>query len=454
MYRTFGVSLGVQVLRIFHQQCQISSNGAPDQNLPLIEKEHKKLSSKAIALAGVALVAFYLLRVSVVSSLLPVNFFTQGSRLLLIFSAFTALFSGQGLRFAFSALGMLLLTIIGSIFSMYGTQALLNWAGWCLIVIALGPCVIGGSAQQMRQISWGIFRLFFVGIGVLSFFWYLAGLPVLGRGAFTGVMVHSMLLAPIAGFAVIFLMHRAIKNRSIIAACFSFLSVLSCLLSGSRSATVSTVFGLLVLLFLWFLRLERRQGIFAVSVVCFGLLVSVMSFKMVWDSDLSYRYTSTLQQKALNNSRDRLWAARLQEFKDNPIAGVGIGVGYVGEWVGAVQTESGDINVEPGSSYLAILSMTGLLGVLGFVLVMVRLIRLCRPLKVKIRNADNIELFAVLVFFAIHMTAEGYIFAVGNSLCLFFWLSLGRLQDLFLAIKIHPGVESKLKHPLPVIYRV
>jgi O-antigen ligase len=252
----------------------------------------------------------------------------------------------------------------------------------------------------------------------------------MGRGAFTGIMMHSMLLAPIAGMAVLFSVHRAIFNRSILFLVIAILLLIPCMLAGSRSSILSVIFGLVLLLSLGLPKVSLRGGLLLLALIFLVGSSCLLFYKNFLHSDLTYRYTSTLQEKGLQNTRERLWAARMDEFQDKPLVGVGIGMGYVMKRSGVLQDESGKVNIEPGSSYLAILSMTGLFGAIGFLLVIVRLFRLY--LKVNVPRSDPrlSEALAIIAFFSIHLGAEGYIFAVGNSLCLFFWLALGRVQDL------------------------
>jgi O-antigen ligase len=158
-----------------------------------------------------------------------------------------------------------------------------------------------------------------------------------------------------------------------------------------------------------------------------------------------------LQNKGLNNSREELWMARLSEFEASPIFGVGVGMGMVSDrvsdWDGVVVDASGKVNIEPGSSYLAVLSMTGLFGAIGVLLLLFSVFKKLRRRRTNDHvDSDLFEYLAISGFFVIHMVAEGYIFSEGHQLCLLLWLCLGCLFDIASLSK------GRRKHSRPVSF--
>jgi len=93
--------------------------------------------------------------------------------------------------------------------------------------------------------------------------------------------------------------------------------------------------------------------------------------------------------------------------------------------------------IEPGSSYLAILSMTGLLGAISFLLLMLPMLS-----PSNLRKASQVSVYpiACLMFFAIHFVGEGYIFAAGSVQNVIFWLVCGVLYPY----KKHFSPKKKL----------
>ena len=145
----------------------------------------------------------------------------------------------------------------------------------------------------------------------------------------------------------------------------------------------------------------------------------------LWMNNLSYVISKNNGQttEISYNSREYKWDNRIAEFKESPMFGVGFA---------AVSTEAdGEYDatsgvVEPGSSWLAIFSMTGLVGaiiVIGIILsAFIGIWRSKTPIAPLICG--------LLSFFFINMIAEGFIFSGGSFLCLMFWLYIGCANDM------------------------
>lgn len=144
------------------------------------------------------------------------------------------------------------------------------------------------------------------------------------------------------------------------------------------------------------------------------------------ERDQTVNFATALAHKGTGNSRSELWQSRIDDFKSNPFVGVGIGLGAGN---GVTKDAGGSIRIEPGSSYLAVLSMTGILGALAFAgalgVLLVRFAMVRSPLSLEK------DIFSVLgVFLAVHGVAEGWVMSFGSPLCLIFWLWLGKVGDM------------------------
>lgn len=298
-----------------------------------------------------------------------------------------------------------------------------RWVGWCTLVSSLGPLSRSLNARRMREAGWRFTRHTVVFITVASALWAIAGLPNLGRGDFTGIMWHSMVLGPIAGFAGVIAAVRIAENPRptwivlyVVAACVG-------LLASSRSALLAMALGTLIV---FVMRLGRYPvASFAVIAIGGSIAVTPSLLDSLAGGALPGGLTSGLARKSLVHSREDHWEARWDEFLDSPWTGVGFSYGWL-DTIGV--SESG--SVETGSSYLAILSMTGLCGVAGCV---------CLPVLAGIRYLRNrrglpprtrVEIAAFAGFWFVHLGAEGYVYAVGSLMGLLFWLWVGRLFDL------------------------
>ena len=121
-------------------------------------------------------------------------------------------------------------------------------------------------------------------------------------------------------------------------------------------------------------------------------------------------------------SRSGKWEARMAEFASSPVFGVGF----------SAQDPNGNDaydkvtgTIEPGSSWLCILSMTGVIG-------LILILGILFSPFIYLRDHPtpyNTLLFGLFVFFCVAFIAEGYIFAGGSSLCFIVWLIFGCASD-------------------------
>lgn len=267
-------------------------------------------------------------------------------------------------------------------------------------------------------------------IGVGSFFARFLGINfmktytkdfVFQVGQFGGLTTHSMMLGPIAGIGALYMAYIAYLSRKKLYWMLSSLSAISVLFSASRSALAAMVAGFTIMLF----RLSGSLNKFAItSVIC--IMIGTASFPL-WGSALdSVRAKNEANIKAGGaiNSRETLWNARLNEFRNNPIVGVG--------FCAIDRTFSKDENldtrtgmVESGSSWLIILSMTGLVGAILLIPVF------ARSYLTAYRDEDSFSALVcgILTLFFVHMIAEGYIFYGGSQMAFMLWLTVGVAMD-------------------------
>lgn len=325
-------------------------------------------------------------------------------------------------RIRWPALCALVASAAGILNAQIPRECFLKWAAWCALVVAVGPLIASKKAALCRQSSWRTTRLLLVLVGVSSAFWFLFNLPVMGKGRFTGVTIHSNLSGPLAGLAVLISFIVAIHRRSwkwgVIAAVCS----LPCIVSGSRAGLVALGVAALVVLLVRF-RLNQA----AVLVAILGFVTYFLLDRGVFNMPSLQTLTSYLREKGLANTREHLWEARLYEFRQHPWIGIGVGMA---EGAGGGYLEDNRFNVEPGSSYLAVLAMTGIVGVTGFAITILYMaITVARSFPA-FSPQNQAEILGVAAFLAVHALAEGWILAVGSPFTFLFWLICGRALDL------------------------
>lgn len=299
---------------------------------------------------------------------------------------------------------------------------LLRVGAICLLLFVLGPVIDSKISRQYRTSAWLYVGLLTVFIGLMSAFWYVFRLPGYWRGSFTGVMTYAMLVGPFSAMGAMFAILRAIRSKSLIWVAVSLACLIPCLASGSRLAVVCFAGALVVTLIL--MRREMKFFIPAISIASLALIVSTL-FTVGQPSQES-EMIKHLREKGLSNSREELWSARIKEFKSSPWVGIGIGKAEGG---GSSENEQGGGTVEPGSSYLAILSMTGVIGASAYIALLLSILCKWRKCWKQVALWKHAELAAYGVFFAIHAIGEGWILAVGSPLCFVYWLWLGHIYD-------------------------
>lgn len=261
--------------------------------------------------------------------------------------------------------------------------------------------------------------------GAGSFFCYFLGINLMGNvgaiqslagdaGLFGGLTNHSMTLGLIAGIGAVFSFSRAYQTKSKFYWGLCICSLGGCFFAASRSALMASIMGILTLLYFQ----SSSKGKFFKRLIGIGFLL-IITYP-IW----SFATAGVMTKQQRNeesgsglSSREVVWNERIEEFKSSPIVGVGFS---------SMSLTSSNYNastgiVEPGTSWLAVLSMTGLVGFLFFVGIYVR--SLIRAIRAKV--PDSPLLIGLLVLVGIHMTAEGYIFAGGSFSCFLVWLIMG-----------------------------
>ena len=168
---------------------------------------------------------------------------------------------------------------------------------------------------------------------------------------------------------------------------------------------------------------HRREGIIVVVLAAAALIgVSYVQAARSFEADkagLGSGVYAELSHKGTNDTRGELWEYRIAEFRSSPVLGIGF------QQQRLYREDSNGEFIEPGSGYLAIVAMTGTVGAIGFIGLLLRI-----SLSLYTRNSSIPDRYKDLLrgwtaFFAFHLVIEGYIFACGSLLCFLFWLTIG-----------------------------
>ncbi|EJF08304.1 o-antigen polymerase family protein [Pontibacter sp. BAB1700] len=297
-----------------------------------------------------------------------------------------------------------------------------------LVTSLIGPLIKNPLFYHFRWYLYRYLSFSLVLLVVVSFLGIAIGIPnMIGRGGYSGLFNHSMMLGPMAALAMLVTLRwyfiAVDRRQKLIFIILTFFCFITCVATGSRSALLGGIAGLLFFLY------KTNQGNMVkyarviVTIFVFGILTFP-----IWEpytGRLSEKMEYTADEGSLTATRDLLWKSRVDEFLTSPLYGIGFASIDPILTTHGFDKETGTI--EPGSSWLVALSMTGLL---GFVIL---IILLGLNLRFIIYSHDSQASLALigsfLSFFIVHMMAEGYIFSAGSGLFFLFWLMLGVCDD-------------------------
>lgn len=307
-----------------------------------------------------------------------------------------------------------------------------------LVILAVFPVFSNPKLTRYRRtlLYYSIGICTFIGVtGVLC---YLAGINYMAIlrdetrdidtvGWFGGLAPHSMMLGPCGAIGTVTMAWLALRTSKptfykILFWVASFMSFLSTLLSASRSASIASIVGFALLLFI------KNKGkihkFIGIGIVLAGLLIATFPYYEKFAAPvLTKQQNNELAGGSTFSSREDRWNHRLEEFESSPVFGIGfasLSTDAIGEYV----EDTG--GVEPGSSWLAILSMTGIVGGLSFILILFpTFFKLYREAIHSPSGSIPMLVASLIGVFAVTMCAEGYILAGGSFFCYFIWLLLG-----------------------------
>lgn len=305
---------------------------------------------------------------------------------------------------------------------------------FALLLFIASPLVQCRRSLDFRSNCLTMILVASVLLSVGSFFCYFMGINLFVRlgesyadvdvykgsaGYFSGLTKHSMILGPIAGVSIIYLLHIIQNSRKFILLIPVLLCSGALLLSASRGAIISSIVSLV-----FFLYCLSDSLLIFIKRMFLVLSLLIVSFPIWQDAAvgvISKQETRSRSGGAFD-SRTVKFDNRVKEFTSNPITGIGF-ASVDSNHRTDYDASSGII--EPGSSWLAVLSMTGLVGFSFFVyFILSALINCFKPVR------KDLLLSTLLVFFLVHMLIEGYVFAGGNPVTFILWLIIARCTDL------------------------
>lgn len=353
--------------------------------------------------------------------------YTYPAYLLALFIAFFAYFRYLG---QFDLLTITFLLYIPVSLLLTDPNPIFNsWLRYGLFVLLLFVCSPLIKADKVIVFRWQVMRWILIIsllLGVGSFIAYFIGINFMhsvwdgsqldryqgSAGLFGGLTAHSMLLGPISGIGAITATYIAMKQDNkkywmLAAICFA-----SILFAASRVSLLATICGEVALIYYFSahksVMVKRLVGIMFLAIISYPLWSGATE-------GINKKNMGNITSGINTDSRASKWEYRIEEWSDSPLFGIGF----------SAVSDRDDIGfngvVEPGSSWLALLSMTGIIGFGLFLAIFIRAIK--RTLMTN--TPMGALLGGILVLLGVHMLAEGYVYAGGSYLCFMLWLTLG-----------------------------
>lgn len=346
---------------------------------------------------------------------------------------FSALFLSGKLKINFGILVFVFICFLSMITSdslSYFFQGY-RFFGFLLIILTVSPLISNKKFNLIRLKLFTVVSKLLLIVTIGSFIGFIVGIYSVDNSAtegLKGMSRHSMSLGGFAGLTVIFCLKEIYeieisKNKKYIYFLIIIIALLTTTLAGSRIALLSSITGSLFFLF----KIYKNQLVkfIRIFVITLALTIATSAIWIPYTEVIQNKMDTSAEQGSTTSSRDNLWKDRLHEFEAHPILGSGFGSIDVNiAKYTSVNYTSGTI--EPGSSWLFLLSSLGLLGFLCFIILYISL--LIKIFNNKINPLFSAWIFGSLGFYTVHLGAEGYITACGEFSFVLIWLTFSMVE--------------------------
>lgn len=309
-----------------------------------------------------------------------------------------------------------------------------SWERYVLFVLlwaSVSPILKGKQVRNYRRQIFKIVIFACAILGVGSFFCRFIGInygasaiqtELMTVGTFGGLCNHSMLLGPIAGVGAIYMAKLVYQTKKRKYVLLALLCLFSVMFSASRASLLASIAGIIIMLY----KQSGTTSKFFQTIVVV-VVVAAMSFSFWGEAldDVIVKNEANVAEGSFLTSRIGKWELRYEEFKNSPFFGVGFAAIDLNNIQALNEVDYSKGTVETGSSWLCILSMTGLLGALCLFPVFFSAFKTVLNRKTELSPI----IVGVLTLFYVHMFAEGYVFAGGSFLAFTLWLTVGVSYD-------------------------
>lgn len=300
---------------------------------------------------------------------------------------------------------------------------------FAVLMLCVSPFLSNSALRRFRFRCFKLFMQICTPLSAFSLFCYFLGInyfrrengsdSIIAVGRFSAIFNHSMILGPVSALCACATFWLYLKKRNYIFLAFAVCCIGATMFSASRAALFGGLLGCLVIVYF-----NSRDKSKNVRMLLMLAIIGICSFPL-WSSALEGIEAKNEVNERLGEygSRTSKFEARFSEIESSPVFGMGFASIDI-HGTDGYDPKTGVI--EPGSSWLGVLSMTG---IIGFVIVLSIMIRTFRIL---IRSDLPLAslMLGLLSFVCFHCIFEGYLFAGGSVLCFISWLIIGVSNDI------------------------
>lgn len=308
---------------------------------------------------------------------------------------------------------------IPAVFNVY-----IKFFGFLVLLVFASNIVNNGYIIFLRITFINYFYYIGISISLLSFIGILLNIiPKFNEnenaGGFSSVFNNSIFFGAYLAILMLLTYGKWYKTKNKIFLLYFILLSYLLLLTGARSALLC-----FIIAFLYFIFRNYGLGSFVIKYWYIFLALPILLTSNI-GNELFTVINSKIEtsNKLGYNSREILWNNRIAEFSSNPIFGGGFNT--VDLSISRYEFKEENGNIEPGSSWLFLMSTLGIFGVVCFFLALKNVF----VNLVKKGDGSKYITDSLFVFFLGHFIFEGYIFAVGNILIYIFFIISCLIQN-------------------------
>lgn len=304
----------------------------------------------------------------------------------------------------------------------------LRFCFFCGMMCLFSPLVCNASLSRFRHYLWSCALLLCrVGI-ILSLLLYVVTALTGEWGNLYLIFSHPMTLSMVAAIVAVvdsWQIAMAKKGQHVAKTVFDIFSFIVAVVlmvwGGSRGAILGFAIAELYLVFLLF---RNRYGIARLLIALVASFAIVLAIGGPLTRKVELKFEIGRENNSLIFSRQQLWQSRLEEFADSPIFGIGFANAtrfstlYDNQ---IVLAPSADMTEEPGSSWLSVLSNTG---IVGFAIMAFWNLYLFRAIRLRRRNGDLSAIChgALLLLLLVQGSFEGWVLYAGSLFFFLYWV--------------------------------